>query len=153
MILLAVIFFGLAAIWLALITGNHLPFVVRAVAIYLVPWLAFAIWQAAQPPTGWPTSAKPPKSARFVAGTVREPNEVEHDLGEIDLWLVPADGPGQPRAYRLPYSRQLHEQIVAAMRAAKEGDPVGVRKLGQRHGPRVRFVFYRFPPPQSPAKH
>jgi hypothetical protein len=153
-ILLAIVYFGLAAITLALLTHEALTLGTRVLMIVCLPAVAFAVWRAAQPPTGWPALAQPAKQAQFQWGIVREPDQRSHDPGEIDLWLIPP-GATQPRAYHLPYTRQLHKQVQAATKAVKAGMRVGIRKVGTRSGrqaARSRFVLYLLPPPAIEPK-
>lgn len=119
----------------------------KVVLAVLIPAFGFAIWPLSRPLTGWPTDAAPPKSAQFISGVAREPVE-------IDIWAVP-DGADQPRAYKLPYTKQLHQQLERAMKATKAGQAVGVRQPnGKRHGhgQKSRHVFYKLPPPMPPRK-
>ena len=154
MIALAFVYVGLAVMVGVTLAAHRARFIARAVVCVAAPALAFAVYFAAQPPTGWPAAASPPKQAQFQWAVVREPDQLSGDRGEIDLWLTPPNSM-TPRAYRLPYSRQMHRQLMAAMGAVKQGKPVAVRmvrrKRGER-GPRVQPQFYRLPPPQLPSK-
>ncbi len=117
---------------------------------------AFFAWRALGSFSGWPTSAHPPARALFLAASVDEPRW-------IYLWLVPErDGrpfahrgsAGEPRAYRLPYTRQLHEQLERAQRARAGGARVDLRREPLRAAGRApgRFRAYVLPPPQPAAK-
>lgn len=149
MIALAIVYVALAGLVCALVARNRAPFLGVALVCAVAPIFAFAVWQAAQPPTGWPASASPPRDAAFVWANIREPDQLADDRGEIDLWLVPA-GAAQPRAYRLPYSRQLHQAAQRAMDATRGGMRLGVRSRRERK--RIRFVFYQQPPIALPHK-
>lgn len=150
MILLAFVYVALAALVCALIAKNRTPFLGLALVCAVAPIFAFAVWRAAQPPTGWPAAAKPPMDSAFVWANIREPDRLAKDAGEIDLWLIPA-GADRPRSYRLPYTRQLHQQAQQAMQLTRAGTRVGVRQ--RRANLRIRFVFYVQPPAQLPDKH
>ena len=155
MIALALVYFGVAALGCALLGGLATRVWARAAVIVVLPALAFAVWQAAQPPTGWPAVSHPPKQAQFQWAVVREPDQLSGDRGEIDLWLTPPDS-ARPRSYRLPYSRQTHKQVEAALQEVKQGRPVAMRLVHRRKGERglkVRPQFYRVPPPELPAKN
>lgn len=153
MILLALVFFGLTALGCTLLAGGTATsrWWVSAAVIVALPAISFAVWQAARPPKGWPTTTTPPRQAQFQWGVVREPEP--DNPGEIDLWLIPP-GSEQPRAYRVPYTRQLHKQVQGATQAVKAGVRVGVRKVAKRGGAnsKARFTFYRLPPPAPPSK-
>lgn len=149
MIALAIVYVALAVLAASVVAGVRAPFSVRLLVVAAAPAVAFAVWQAAQPPTGWPATAKPPKDAAFVWASIREPDRVTQDAGEIDLWLTPPDA-ARPRSYRLPYTRQLHQQAQQAMEATRGGVRLRVRL--RRDQTRIRFMFYREPPVRLPTK-
>ena len=153
MIALALTYCGLATIGGAVLTAHRLRVIARALVVVVVPVLAFAVWRAAQPPTGWPATGSPPKG-QFVSSYVTEPDALTHNPGEIELWLVPS-GSARPRSYRLPYSRRLHQQVAAASSAAKAGVKVGIKRVSAgkvQNGPKAKFRFYVLPPPRPPSK-
>jgi len=155
MIALALIYVGLAVMVGVTLAAHRARLIARAVVCVAAPALAFAVYFAAQPPTGWPAAASPPKQAQFQWAVVREPDQLSGDRGEIDLWLTPPDS-ARPRSYRLPYSRQTHKQVEAALQEVKQGRPVAMRLVHRRKGERglkVRPQFYRVPPPELPAKN
>ena len=154
MILLAVIFFALCAVTGALLSARGSLFGLRVLFVLCVPAVAFAIWQAAQPPTGWPATATPPKLAEFQWGIVHEPDQLTHDPGWIVLWLTPP-GETRPRAYRVPYTRQLHKQVEGATGVVKQGGRVAIRRVALRkaaYNKTPKMVFYVLPPAQPPSK-
>ena len=97
--------------------------------LLLTGFLAFfslETWQALDSYSGWPAKEAMPQRALLLHAVVREPNPAKHDPGAIFLWVVPLgqDDPGpfaydpisgEPRAYKLPYSRPMHEQTAGAM--------------------------------------
>jgi hypothetical protein len=150
--LLALVYFALAALGLLVVFAGKTPVLAKATAAVVIPVFAFAVWQAARPPTGWPATGTP--SGQLVAGYVQEPDALSHTPGEIDVWAVP-EGATRPRAFRLPYSRALHEQTLQAMGQVKRGVRVGVAKRvksGQSSN-RSGLRFYKLPPPQAPSKN
>lgn len=148
MIALALVYAGLAALFLAAIAGDRLGVVPRAAMIVICPTLAFAVWQTSQAPLGWPTSAKP--EGTLVGGFVREPDP--GDPGEIDLLLLPP-GANHPRLFKQPYTRQLHQQLVGALQAAQHGERIGVKSVKPGVvSTKAKFRFYKEPPPAQPAK-
>lgn len=154
----AAAFLGLASLlgWTLIGAGAHWP--PKLTAILLTPGVAFMVWKEHRPMTGWPTNAGPPADAVFVSGSVEEPSRGSH--GAIYLWLT-RPGEAKPRAYELPYSRPLHEQVQAAMQDAKRGERVGVRRVTQTKGTgtsgaraqtRSPYEAYRLPPPNPGPK-
>lgn len=153
MIALALAYTGLAVIAGATLAARRAPLLARSAVILCVPALAFAVWQAAQAPSGWPTTAAVPKNAEFLWGDVHEPSQIDHDPGWIALWLRPP-GSDRPRAYRVPYTRQTHQLVAAAEQAVKQHGRVGVQRVqhGSRGTATGRYRFYMLPPPALPMK-
>ena len=78
---------------------------------------------------------------------IREPNPQTGDPGVINLWVRPLkvikkkgpsflqyDPKSEPRAYRLPYSRKMHEDAERARGMIKNGKPVIISKRGLKGG-------------------
>ena len=77
---------------------------------------------------GWPTDDKLPPKFLLHWAVIQEPDVKLGDEGSIYVWARPIseseiehkewndyllsfyDGKSEPRAYRIPYSRELHEQ-------------------------------------------
>jgi hypothetical protein len=104
---------------------------------------------------GWPTSAPLPQKFRLVSMEVKEPrNEV--DQGVIYLWVVSLeDDEAKPRAYQLPYTRELHSRLTAARKRMEFGQTLAgelemdAGGLGKRGGlPRFYFIEKQRPPPK-----
>jgi hypothetical protein len=142
---------GSLLLWTLIGTGAHWP--PKLAAIVLTPGVAFMVWQESRPVTGWPTDGKPPADAVFVSASVEEPSR--RTKGAIYLWVT-APGEQKPRAYQLPYSRPLHEQMHAALERTKRGERLGVRRQGEDSSTRSRtsspFRVYRLPPPAAGPK-
>jgi hypothetical protein len=156
---IAVGFVLLGALLLWLVIGGRGAWWVKFGAIAVTSAFTFAVWGALDSFSGWATDENPPAHALLVGSTVDEPRA-------IYVWLVaPFKGSvleyqpsrGEPRAYRLPYSRELHEQIDRGNTLARQGRPV---ELASREaaagtpGRRTRFVVraYRLPPQSLPRK-
>jgi hypothetical protein len=101
---------------------------VKAWAITIALGFVILGFTALEGMLGWPTEAAPPASFQLYAALVHEPDRVSSSNGAIYLWLSPQgadDEPdGPPRAYALPYSRALHEQVARAQQRLQEGRPV-----------------------------
>jgi hypothetical protein len=115
-------------------TGSRWSF--RLPLIAATPLLALAVWWQLSQRDGLPTSSHPPDGSAFVAGVVRAPTP--EDEGAVYLWAQPPNSP-TPRAYRLPYSSGLEQQVAQAAKAARSGQRVGVRSAansgpGRRQG-------------------
>ncbi len=101
---------------------------VKAWAIAVTLGFLLGGFAALQAMLGWPTETAPPARFQLYAALVHEPDRLSSSNGAIYLWLSPqaADGEpgGPPRAYALPYSRALHEQVARAQQRLQEGRPV-----------------------------
>jgi hypothetical protein len=74
---------------------------------------------------GWPSEARVPEHFQLDWGTVVEPDKLNGSPGSIYLWVealdennVPA---GTPRAFRVPYSRDLADRIGHAKERIEQG--------------------------------
>jgi len=123
----------------------------RAAYAVCAPPLAFALWVGRPDPAGWPASGKVPRESSLVSAVVDEPDPATGDRGHIYLWLDV--GAAAPRAYSLPYSRALHEQVQHALDELKHGHGVALAQ-GQGGGghERVPLRLFPHPPPGLPAK-
>ena len=170
-------FLALAALsGLVAATGSR--WLVRLPLIATTPVLALGVWWQLSQRDGLPTSSQPPDGSAFVASVVQAPTP--ESAGAVYLWAQPPNSE-TPRAYRLPYSSGLEQQVAQAARLAKTGQRVGVRaaasaRRGPRNGPRATgaanrrkgagakglvsggqsgsvLTFYRLPAPQLGLKH
>jgi hypothetical protein len=156
-----------------------------------VIWAGLALWGSVSGVAGWPVDGEPPEVELWGA-MVREPSPDGRDAGAIYLWGHPMkrasraawwlvtlgrEDKGDPRCWRLPYSRSLHERAEAARRVMASGRRV-VARPGQgeedgeeggregegkaeragRPGPgmspwRGEVTFYEFPPGLWPRKY
>lgn len=161
---------------------------IKAGLIIIFPLISILIWVSLDSYKGWPTNEDPPEQFVFIWGEVVEPNKTTGDPGVIYLWLI-ADYSGQsytpfeythpegePRAHKVPYSRELHENVEKAKLLIKSGKRVGVRNNGEGEGPESEgnegendsqddqgenrgdnsqsqgYEFYELPPPKLPEK-
>jgi hypothetical protein len=90
---------------------------------------------------GWPSHARVPEHFQLHWATVVEPDKLNGLPGSIYLWvesLDQSDMPtGTPRAFRVPYSRELADRIVRAKQRIEQGmDQAGTaRDLEAPEGP------------------
>jgi hypothetical protein len=130
----------------------------RLPLIAATPVLALAVWWQLSQRDGWPSGSHPADGSAFVAGVVQAPTP--ENAGAIYLWAQPPSS-STPRSYRLPYSRELEQQVARAARAAKSGARVAVRaarkrrRAGRSRGQaqtRPALRFYRLPPRAAAVK-
>lgn len=131
----------------------------RAPYIVLAPVVALALWLGRPNPAGWPTAAAVPAHAALQWALVDEPDPAAADPGRIYLWLDV--GSRAPRAYALPYSRSLHEQVQRALTRVAHGQSVALdrshanARRGRQQGAAGRrsvIRFYPHPPVLLPPK-
>ena len=134
---------------------------------------------------GWPTDEKLPPKFLLHWAVINEPDVKLGDKGSIYVWVKPIgepeiehkewnnyllsfyDGKSQPRAYRIPYSRALHEQTQEAMGILLKGGSVGGTNKGEgaSNGKKQAggdggksltnnggIEFHKLPPPKLPDK-
>jgi hypothetical protein len=131
----------------------------RAPYVVLAPVVALALWLGRPNAAGWPTAASVPAHAMLQWALVDEPDPSTADPGRIYLWLDV--GSRAPRAYALPYSRTLHEQVQRVLKRVAHGEPIALgrsrtRAARQRRqsssGRRSVIRFYPHPPVRLPPK-
>ena len=154
--MIAVGFFLLAVVTLALLVAPRVYWQAKLALIVVVPLWAFLVYGALDSYEGYPTEGEPPAKSRLLSSAVVEPSL--DDPGRIFLWTVPPEASSAlgkdtdgytPRAYSIPYSRPLHEQLEGAKQAQKA---TGAR-FGVRKGPRGQYRVYRLPPPGPGPKN
>ena len=74
---------------------------------------------------GWPSEARMPGHFQLHWATVVEPDKLNGLPGSIYLWVEALDEAnmpaGTPRAFRLPYSRELADRIARAKERIEQG--------------------------------
>lgn len=167
---IALIFIPLSFLLLWFIIGARGKWWIKLPIIIGIPLLAFVIWSALNSFSGWPTANKPPIRSLFISAIIDEPNVQQNDNGAIYIWLIPEQKPNilsyqpsfqEPRSYKFPYSRKLHEEVQAAINAQKQGNQVEIRNIAGKLGKsglkgdyekNASVHFYVLPKPQLPRK-
>jgi len=74
---------------------------------------------------GWPSEARMPEHFQLHWATVVEPDKLNGLPGSIYLWVEALDeanmAAGTPRAFRVPYSRELADRIARAKERIEQG--------------------------------
>jgi hypothetical protein len=144
------------------------PWRVKALGIVLVSAFYLVTYYSLPPLLGWPTDAELPKRFNLVAIYVQEPDKATGDAGQIYLWLTDLErGPGrqEPRAYRVPFSGELHARVAEAGNKMRKGLPQLGELREEEVGPHVRptdearggqasvaIEFFDLPDPLFPEK-
>jgi hypothetical protein len=152
----------LAVLLLSLNLKSGWRWPVKAAAIAVTTAFFVVAFVALEAMLGWPTEAAPPARFRLHAALVHEPDRRAEHAGTIYLWLSPRNPEGEvtgpPRAYALPYSRELHEATAKAKNRMQDGHRVNgktARKRSQpgRYGARgVRVELFEAPIARLPPK-
>lgn len=158
-------FIAASALLLWFIIGSRGQWTLKAICIACTMYFGLAVWHSVSSYLGWPTSQQPPSKFQLHWAIVKEPDKKTDDPGAVYLWLRRIESPDdvhgkpkplqekswlsllgyrgnteQPRCYRLPYTRPLHEQLKQAKRQLAQGKPVigqfsgkgfGVQRPGQ----------------------
>jgi hypothetical protein len=115
---------------------------------------------------GWPAPNTPPEKFVLLAVVVEEPDKERKRQGALYIWVNALHGnkPAQaPRAYRLPYARDLHALLGEAMKKNRQGvsqigstEPpaLGASNSWLRNAadPKIRIRIGDAPSPQLPEK-
>lgn len=122
---LSLAYAGLGVVVLGLNVYSRWPLWVKLSAIVAVTGLYFVTWQALAGMYGWPARQPLPERFMLLSSSVHEPNNVTGEPGAIHLWIVPItadDRPlRRPRAFVLPYSQTLHNEVDEARRRMRNG--------------------------------
>jgi len=85
-----------------------------------LPGIYFLHWSALHAIKGWPVDRQLPVNFQLLAADISEPAQNKNGKGYIHLWIRTRDAQ-HPRAYQLPYSRSLHQQIHDARQRMENG--------------------------------
>lgn len=127
----AFILLGAVSLWVLIQRGQK--WIVKGCLILCVVWFALAVYSAVPSFFGWPADAELPEG-EVLAYRVLEP---QNGPGAIYVWLAPREKPtkyelisrvlnpqtalkywgtGEPRAYKLPYSKKQHQELAELQR-------------------------------------
>lgn len=135
--------------------GKRLSVTSKILIAILLPLVYFLHWTGLQESKGWPSDQTLPTQFELIGADIQEPNSLKDIKGNIHLWIRPEDN-GAPRAYALPYSRDLHKKLFDTKRRIAQGrrqigllydqssgqsgvNIGGNMKLGFRNAPRKRL--------------
>lgn len=77
-------------------------------------------WFGLQNLRGWPADQSLPTQFELIAADVVEPSASENHEGSIHLWIRLTTA-GKPRAYGLPYSREVHKMLYETKQKMNAG--------------------------------
>lgn len=170
-------FMLLAVIILWIMTGIKGKWWIKSWLILVTSYFSIAVWMALHSYMGWSTTDPLPAKYQVFWIIVYEPRD--NDEGAIHVWLRSLHAQSknnlfeysasiEPRAYKLQYSRELHEQAQQALGSLKQGRPVvGGKEMmnsngsenaqsdgdgGQGMTENAQKYFWELPPSYMPTK-
>ena len=192
MTVIALGFVLIAVLILWFIIGSKGHWGSKAAMILLSLYFCLSVGFSVSDFMGWPTEEDLPEKFRVYWLVIDEPDPKGGDEGNIYIWLQPNsttetihdswedylisfyDGDSEPRAYRLPYTRELHEKAQQALNTLAgggggggasegmgdgdegEGEGEGKEDQGGRGGGSLSrnggIVFHDLPPTKLPDK-
>lgn len=115
-------FVVLAALTTLALLSSNWPAWLKAALVAFVAVFYFWVHDVAHDLSGWPAADPLPERFVLLAAVFDEPSA--KSSGALYVWVnAIEDGKPvtQPRAYRLPYSKDLHSVLSEAMKKAREG--------------------------------
>jgi len=107
------------------------PRLVKIAMILAASIFYVVVFFATQGLLGWSAPVAVPAHFQVLWTRVIEPNPAHSEPGAVHLWLEELDDAnlpsGVPRAYLLPYSRDLAQRVSAAQGEIEKGHPQGGR--------------------------
>jgi hypothetical protein len=122
----------LALVW------SHWPAWLKGLLVLATTTLYFFGHQAVHEMWGWPSSDALPERFVLLAAVFDEPDK--RSEGALYIWvngLHEGKPDAQPRAYKLPYSKDLHALLAEGMKKAR----MGVSQMGTAEPKRGRSGF------------
>jgi len=112
---------------------SHWRWQVKLMAVLLSFVFYAGTWYGLKQLQGWAVIDQIPEKFRLVSQHIVQPDKQRGTEGAIYVWVIDLDEQveSEPRAYRLPYIEQLHEDIVTATADGKQ-------KIGKRVEPASR---------------
>lgn len=115
------------------------------------------VWHTLPRLQGWPIDQSLPQEFQLVSQHIVQPDKHKGTAGVIHMWVIDLTGEGgqPPRAYQLPYTEQLHRQIITA---TDSGRPQKGRRSKQPAGnntpgiPSTPIHFQPMPVNRPPPK-
>ena len=156
---LAYVLLGVLLLSLNLRSGWRWP--VKAAVIASSGVFAIAFFLGLVEMLGWPTERALPERFTLHASLVQEPSKTTAGSGAIYLWLSPIEETeaaaveAMPRAHRLPYDRELHEQLARAEAELRTGRLIQGRATSERLSGTTasqQIELFEAPPVPLPGK-
>lgn len=122
---LALAYSAVMAILAGLVIFSPWALWIRAGCVLMVTALYFVTYTSLSGMLGWPTKQPLPERFIVLASSINEPDKREGTDGSIHIWATSLedDRPAlRPRAYALPYSTAIHNELAEADKRRREGN-------------------------------
>lgn len=139
---------------LVLLLATRWAWWLKALMVALTTVFYFVGQQAFWAVAGWPSEQDLPRRFVLLSAVFDEPNPQRGHDGAIHVWLTPLDDETpapQPRAYRLPYEKDLRRILDDGLRKTRDGNT----QLGSAEpvrGPRAGSLAWLLPSGESKVK-
>ena len=105
------------SLWM-IIKYNRMPLIVKICLITFSIWYGIVLYYSTEGMKGWPTCQQIPDMSFVKDAFIIEPTS--ENLGGIYFWLI-YPGSKIPRAHRLPYSKEQHENTTKMKKKVEKG--------------------------------
>ena len=165
-LILVLTYSALAILLLALHIYSNIPVWVKAGLIILIGGFFFITYNSLHGMLGWPAKRDLPEEFLLIASRVIEPNKKDKAKGEIYIWAAAINNSQidiEPRAYRIDYTPELHEDMdnanwrmrrgrIQMGRIEKIEAPNKVSEKQRTSEVIERITIFDLPDPQLPEK-
>lgn len=120
--LILVVFCVLVALTALALIYSKWPGWIKGLLVLAVSAFYFVAQQASVDLSGWASAEKLPERFVLLAAVIEEPSK--NQPGALFVWVNPIEqgSPSpEPRAYRLPYAKDLHSLLSEGMKKARQG--------------------------------
>ena len=153
--MIPLVFFVLSSLLLWLVIGAKGHWLFKAGVISFVLYFCISVGLSLGSLLGWPAGQPLPEEFKVHWIQIKEPNKRTGSEGSIYVWATSLgkyykedgwDGwrrmfvffknydPTEPRAYRVNYSREMHERAEGALGKIMRGESVGGKNKGKGEG-------------------
>jgi hypothetical protein len=116
---------ALAFLLLTACLSTQWPLTAKIALIALTTGLYFLAYQAHHAMMGWATKEAVPERFVLLATVIEEPNKEKNFPGQILIWVngIESDNKPakEPRAFKVPYEKDLHALLGEAMKKNRQG--------------------------------
>jgi hypothetical protein len=149
---------------------------VKLILITITFLVFFGVWNSVVNLKGWASQSQLPDKYLIQWIVIEEPGKLTREGGGIfilasdmekseneDINIYVKDNTKEPRLYRIPYSRQMHQDsqdIIKGLKKGKkyygtngkESDKENKKKNGMNYKHKIEPKFYDMPKPKLPNK-